>query len=294
MDANSVLPHPENFNMEKVGKSAEKMQKWLGDKKPMVALTLGSGLGGFGKDIPGAKEVDYHDLCLPMCHVEGHAGKLRFVPIGKQGVLVFDGRIHCYEGHDFQTVVRGVRAATLLGVKTHIITCASGGINSLEPGHKEQEYKPGDLVLITNHLNLMGGSPLEGSNNSSIGPRFPGMTHPYDPELHNIARGVMYSLGLAYKCGVYAAMRGPCYETAAEVRMLRILGANMAGMSTVPEVITLRHMDARVLAISCVTNLAAGSVPNQSLSHDEVVKTGKDTASVFRQLLTGIINKLPA
>jgi len=138
----------------------------------------------------------------------------------------------------------------------------------------------------------MGGSPLEGANDDSIGPRFPVMTNPYDPELHNFARNVMLSLGLEYKSGVYAAMRGPCYETAAEVKMLRILGANMVGMSTVPEVIALRHMGARVLAISCVTNLAAGSVPNQSLSHDEVVKTGKDTASVFRELVTGIIQKL--
>ncbi len=135
---NSILPHHENFNRELVEKSAEKIREWLvGWKKPTIALTLGSGLGGFGKGMPGAKERSYHDLCLPTGHVPGHAGVLRYVPIGGVYVLVFDGRAHFYEGNDFQAIVRGVRAATMFGVKTHIITCASGGINSIDPGLKE-------------------------------------------------------------------------------------------------------------------------------------------------------------
>lgn len=261
---------------------ASNILRWLNGRKVTHSLTLGSGLGGFGADNPDAIEIDYRAIGLPPCGAASHAGKLRHLPTAyDQGVLILDGRVHCYEGYDFQDVVLGVRAITMVGAKDHIVTCASGGVNV--------EYQPGELVLIADHLNLMGGSPLTGTNDDEIGPRFPDMTHPYDEQLRMSAHLISSGFDIKLHEGVYAAVRGPSYETAAEVRMLRTLGADMVGMSTVPEVIALRHMRGRVLGISCVANHAAG-VTRHPLSHEEVVAACAAAAPSFQALLMGILN----
>ena len=267
-------------------KITEKMEEFPCEKL-FGTITLGSGLGGFGHEPPHSKEWPYEFFGLPACLAKGHAGILRFVPIKGCLWLVFDGRVHHYEGHDFQKIVLGVRAAKKAGAKIHIVTCASGGINP--------EFKPGELVIINDHLNLMGGNPLVGLNNPNYGPRFPDMTNAYDPELISIAKkmGTKAKWSLNLKTGVYAALKGPTYETPAEVRMLKVLGADMVGMSTVPEVIALRHLGARVLGISCVANMAAG-ICKTPLSHDEVVLNCNKAAETFRSLLIEIIHYLSA
>lgn len=273
------------------------MQEWLGDQQPTIAITLGSGLGGFGKDISGMREMNYEAFKLPICKVPGHAGKLRVIRIGQHEVLVFDGRAHYYEGHPMEEVVLGVRAAIQMGIKTHIITCASGGVN--------MSYRPGQIVIIKDHINLLGGNPLFGANDSKIGPRFFDMTTAYDPELRKIAEDAWLKIvdvdphfnpTKHLSEGVYAALTGPNYETPAEVRMLRTLGVDMVGMSTVPEVTAINHLrerfGTRVLGLSCVTNLAAGVNPGP-LSHGEVTDTAGQAAPRFRQLLTEIVKMIP-
>jgi purine-nucleoside phosphorylase len=273
-----------NVNLPQVRFVASKIQTWLGTNQVDGAVTLGSGLGGFGADLPGAREISYAELGLPSCGALGHAGKLRYVKFGDRGILILDGRVHRYEGYSFQTIVLAVRALVLVGVKTHIITCASGGVNP--------EYKPGELVLIADHINLMGGSPLLGRNHQNgSGPRFPDMTEAYDRELIQLAVTEGSFLGMTLNRGVYIAMEGPCYETPAEVRMQRALGADMCGMSTVPEVIAIRHLGGRVLGISCVANHAAG-VAKEPLSHADVVAACSAAAPRFRALLTNIIQNI--
>lgn len=270
----------ENFDFDQVMAVAGKITRWLFGVDVGIGVTLGSGLGGFGADMDGSKEISFEELGLPLCAAKGHAGMLRLVKIGHRNVLILDGRVHCYEGHSFQTVVLAVRALTAMGIRTHIITCASGGVNL--------DYKPGQLVLIRDHLNLMGGNPLVGSNNERIGPRFPDLTDLYNSDLRKIAISSGKSLGMDLKQGVYAAMLGPCYETPAEVRMQRVLGADMCGMSTVPEVIAIRHLRGKVLGISCVANHAA-DVANTPLSHADVVAACSAAAPRFRELLIDII-----
>ena len=274
-----------NFDLQRVNGVAEAIRTRLGTREVQVAITLGSGLGGFGGDLPGAIEMPYEELGLPRCGAQGHAGIARFVTIGRIGVLIYDGRAHRYEGHDFETVVMAVRAAMQVGADTQIITCASGGVNAMIP--------PGSLALISDHLNLMGGSPLVGGNVDKMGTRFPDMTEAYSEQLRFMADKVARRIGIELLEGVYAALLGPSYETPAEVRMLRVLDADMVGMSTVPEVIALRHMGASVLGISCVANPAAG-VTGRPLSHKEVQQECAKTAPIFRQLLTGIIEEMQA
>ena len=274
-----------NFNRSKVSAVAKKIAQWLGEDKATVGLTLGSGLGGFGADLPGAREISYEALGLPVCKAKGHAGVLRYVQIDGRGVLVLDGRVHCYEGHSFATVVMAVRAFALVGVKTHILTCACGGVNT--------DLMPGELVLISDHINLMGGNPLVGTNSEKNGPRFPDMTDLYDAKLRQLAVTVSEEvLDQPLKSGVYAAVLGPCYETPAEVRMQRAVGADMNGMSTIPEAVALRHLGVKVLGIACVANHAAG-VASEPLSHADVVAACSATAPSFRNLISRIIPKLP-
>lgn len=273
-----------NFN-RKVSAVAKKITQWLGDDKATVGVTLGSGLGGFAADRPNAREISYEALGLPICKAKGHAGVLRYADIGGIGTLILDGRVHRYEGHSFATVVLAVRALALAGVKTHILTAACGGVNT--------DFKPGELVLVSDHINLMGGNPLVGTNNEKNGPRFPDMTNLYDADLRQLAAKVGEEvLGLSLKSGVYAAVLGPCYETPAEVRMQRILGADMCGMSMIPEGVALRHLGVKVLGIVCVANHAAG-VTKAPLSHADVVAACSAAAPRFSELLTQIIIKLP-
>jgi purine-nucleoside phosphorylase len=254
--------------------------------RPQVALVLGSGLGAYAEQLVAARHVDYKDLGLPSSHVQGHAGRLFYGRTRGDGgapgveVLAMQGRVHAYEGHDLQTVVLPVRALVGAGCQVVLLTNAAGGVG--------EGLAAGDLVLIRDHLNLLGGSPLRGENDKALGPRFPDMTAVYDPRLRRLAEQVAARLALRLPSGVYACSLGPQYETPAEVRMLRTLGADLVGMSTVPEAIAARHMGARVLGISCVTNLAAG-ISAQPLSHDEVTETAERVRGVFISLLDGIL-----
>lgn len=263
---------------------------------PRVGLVLGSGLGHYADGLEGAVAVPFSALPgFPGARVEGHAGRLVYgraavqaegKPSGVPGgveVLALQGRVHFYEGLDLAQVVLPVRALVAAGCRTLIVTNAAGGIAA--------ELSPGELVLIADHLNLIGGSPLRGANDPRVGLRFPELGEAYDRGLRALATEVGEGLGLALRQGVYAACAGPQYETPAEVRMLRALGADLVGMSTAPEVIAARHMGARVLGISCVTNLAAGLSPTP-LSHHEVTDAARRVQPLFAALLDGILARL--
>lgn len=277
-----------NYDSRRIHGVAMNVRGWFNTKvgryvNPTIAITLGSGLGSYGENIPGMKEVEYSHIGLTACGVPGHAGKLRLVQIGQRDVLLFSGRFHLYEGHDPQTVCLIARVAARLGVKVHIITCASGGINP--------EFKPGELVLISDHINLTGRNPLTGQNDQQFGTRFPDMSNVYDPKLRALAKEVGARPDKNLREGVYAMMSGPSYETPAEIRMLRAIGADMVGMSTALEAVDSVHKGMRVLGISCVTNLAAG-IAEQPLSHEEVERTAATAKDNLGKLLTGTIEHL--
>jgi purine-nucleoside phosphorylase len=270
--------------------AAERIRAFLpAGARPQVALVLGSGLGSYADELLASRGIDYAELGLPCSTVPGHAGRLIYgrarTAHGSPGieVLAMQGRVHAYEGHDLQTVVLPVRALIRAGCQAVLLTNAAGGIG---PG-----LAAGDLVLIRDHLNLIGSSPLRGENDASFGPRFPDMTAVYDARLRALAEQVARRMQLHLTSGVYACGFGPQYETPSEVRMLRTLGADLVGMSTVPEAIAARHMGARVLAISCVSNLAAG-ISDQPLSHDEVTETASRVRAVFCRLLDGILAEI--
>jgi purine-nucleoside phosphorylase len=256
----------------------------IGARRPTVALILGSGLGGFASVLEDPALVEYRDLPhFPVSSVEGHAGRLVVGDLGGVTVAAMQGRVHFYEGHELSTVTFPVRALALLGCSTFIITNAAGGINAA--------YRPGDLVLISDHLNLFPDNPLRGANDPRLGPRFPDMTRAYAPALRALALDVAAGLGVELKEGVYAGLPGPAYETPAEIRYLRAIGADLCGMSTVPEVMVANHQGARALGISCVTNMAAG-ITGATLSHDEVTETAARVRDTFTRLLGGIIAAL--
>lgn len=258
--------------------------------RPQVALVLGSGLGSYAESLTDAVCMEYGEIAFPCSTVLGHAGRLWYGRAGKTRqdpgteVLLMQGRVHAYEGHDLQTVVLPVRAMVALGCKTVVLTNAAGGIG--------RGLCAGDLVLIEDHLNLLGDSPLRGPNDTRLGPRFPDMTEVYDKTLRSLCQQVATRLlGGPLKTGVYAGLLGPQYETPREVEMLARLGADLVGMSTVPEAIAARHMGARVLGISCVSNLAAGISPTP-LSHEEVTETTTRVKGTFIRLLDGIMAAL--
>ena len=251
--------------------------------KPEVAVVLGSGLSDV-LPLEGVRSLSFGDIPgFPVPTVAGHAGRVEVGKVGDKEVLVQRGRIHYYEGYDLAEVVIPVRAYALLGVKTLVITNASGGISS--------EFHPGDLVLITDHINMLGGNPLRGPNLERLGPRFPDMTAAYDPVLRARAKEVAARLGIELKEGVYLATMGPSYETPAEIRAFQRLGADLVGMSTVPEVIAARHAGLRVLGISCVTNYAAG-LAGEPLSHEEVIETTRRKAAELSKFLTALVPQL--
>jgi purine-nucleoside phosphorylase len=239
-------------------------------------VILGSGLGEFAARIEGT-EVPFAELPgFPRPTVAGHSGMFK---IGRQ-VAVMAGRVHYYEGHPLSDVVLPVFLLHRIGVRTLVVTNAAGGVN--------RSYRPGDLVLIRDHVNFMGANPLRGPNPDGFGPRFPDMTSAYTPALRALAQGVS-DAPLAE--GVYAAFTGPSYETPAEIHMLSVMGVDLVGMSTVPEVIAASYLGMRVLGISCVTNMAAGILP-QPLDHAEVIARGREAGPRFVKLLTGIIEGL--
>lgn len=248
-----------------------------------VALVLGSGLSEFGADLAGGISMPYSELGLPLPSVEGHGGELVSVQIGGVDCLLFRGRVHFYEGRSLAEVVSGVRVAVAAGCVAVVLTNAAGGAGD--------GLFPGDLVLISDHLNLSGHNPLQGPNDARLGPRFPDLTDLYDAQLRNLAIRVSKEVGVALKGGVYAWLSGPSYETPAEIQMARRLGADLVGMSTVPEAIAVRHMGGRVLGISLVTNLAAGISP-VPLSHEEVTATAAAARSRFTRLLLALLPRL--
>jgi purine-nucleoside phosphorylase len=251
--------------------------------KPRVALVLGSGLGSFGDRLDGLTKIPYAEIVgFHAPTIVGHAGNLCFGSVAGLPVVAMQGRIHYYEGHDVATIVHGVRTLAALGVESVVITNAAGGIRA--------DLRPGDLMLLRDHINWMGVNPLRGPNDPAIGPRFPDMTAAYDPALRAIARDAAREVGVPLSEGVYAALCGPSYETPAEIRALRSIGADAVGMSTVPEVIAARHLGVRVLGVSCVTNLAAG-LGGSALSHEEVEETARSARAGFEALLRAFLQR---
>jgi purine-nucleoside phosphorylase len=248
------------------------------DVSPAIGVVLGSGLGGFGDTLGRLVKIPYSDLPhIPSSRVPGHSGNLCFGEVSGVPVVCMQGRVHYYEGHPIAAVVHGVRTMARLGVKKVLLTNAAGSV--------EASWAPGDLMVLTDHLNLMGISPLIGANEDELGPRFVDMTEAYDAVLREKLVEVGAAADIALHAGVYAAMTGPSYETPAEIRMLRAVGAQAVGMSTVPEVIALRHMGVKVAALSCITNLAAG-IGKTILSHAEVEETAKNRREALVTLIT--------
>ena len=254
------------------------------DATPAVGVVLGSGLGGFADALEYADEILYEDIPgWPAATAVGHAGGLVLGSFNGVPVAVMRGRAHLYEGLSPAKVVFGIRVLGLLGVHTLVLTNAVGAI--------DDSFQPGQLVLISDHLNLQAQSPLVGPNEETLGPRFPDLSDAYDPELRAAARAAADRLGLDLGEGVYAAWLGPAFETPAEIRMLRTLGADTVGMSTVPEVLAARHMGIRCLAISCVTNLAAGVSPGP-IDHEQVLEIAAGAAGSLVALLRELVPTL--
>ena len=249
-----------------------------------LAIVLGSGLGDFTESLQDAVSIPYTDIPdWPASAVVGHAGKLVVGAIAGKRVAALSGRAHFYEGHAMLVATFATRVIGLLGIRTLILTNAAGGINL--------NFKPGTLMVIDDHINLMGTNPLVGSNDDRFGPRFPDMTEAYSKRLREIADQAAAARGVSIAHGVYVALHGPSYETPAEIRYLRTIGADAVGMSTVPETIVARHMGMEVLGISCITNPAAGVLP-QPLVHDEVMAVARRVRGEFSALLEAIIERL--
>ncbi|MET0795564.1 MAG: purine-nucleoside phosphorylase [Polyangiaceae bacterium] len=247
---------------------------------PRVGVVLGSGLGAFAEQLSSLTRIPYPEIPdMPHSSVPGHAGNLCLGTLAGVPIACLQGRAHVYEGNSQARSAFGVRVLAQLGCRVVFLTNAAGGIHS--------SFAPGDLMLITDHLNLMGDNPLCGPNYGD-GPRFPDLSQAYDLDLQRAAREAARVAGLTLREGVYAAMLGPSYETPAEIRMLRTLGADAVGMSTVPEVIALRHLGVRVGAISCITNLAAG-ISKDLLDHSEVEATARRSRDAFTSVLSGWI-----
>jgi purine-nucleoside phosphorylase len=253
-------------------------------QQPVLGLILGSGLGAFAESIPERIVIPFNNLPgFPFSTVPGHSGSLVIGTVEGVPVAALQGRVHLYEGYSAAEVVYPARVLGCLGIRQLIVTNAAGGINT--------EFRPGDLMLITDHINMTGFNPLVGANIDELGPRFPDMSHAYDPQMRDITLAIACEIGITVRQGVYIGLMGPSYETPAEIRMCRILGADAVGMSTVPEVIVANHMGIPVLGISCITNMAAGILP-QKLTHQEVLDTTKRVEDTFSALLTGIIPRL--
>ena len=254
--------------------------------RPRIALVLGSGLGAFADGMPQAVRVDYAKIPhFPRSTAVGHAGRLVIGEVGAVPVAVMQGRVHFYEGYTQQEVIFPMRVLARLGVRAVILTNAAGGINL--------EYDQGCLVVLRDHINFQGTNPLIGPNDSRFGERFPDMSRVYEPSYRKIALEEAARLGLGTFEGVYAAMTGPSYETPAEIRALRNIGADLVGMSTVPEAIAASHLGIRVLGISCVTNMAAG-ILDQPITTEEVIETGERVKHQFVALLSAVIPRIAA
>jgi purine-nucleoside phosphorylase len=253
-------------------------------REPSIAVVLGSGLGAFADELADPIAIPYAGIPgWPVSTAAGHSGKLVFGKLGHLDVAVMAGRAHLYEGYTPAQVTMGVRVLHRLGVRSIVFTNAAGGINL--------SYRQGALVLISDHINLQGSHPLIGPNDDSEGPRFPDMTEAYSPAYRAVAHQVANELKIQLEEGVYAALTGPSYETPAEIRYLRTIGADLVGMSTVPEVIVANYLGMRVLAISCVTNMAAG-ISSQKINHEEVLEAGRQVRDTLIRLLKALLPNL--
>ena len=251
---------------------------------PQVGIVLGSGLGDFADALTGAVSMRYAELPhWPVSNVLGHDGRLAVGTVKGKVIAALAGRSHAYEGHDLRTTTFAIRVLGLLGVRTVILTNAAGGINT--------GFAQGALMIIDDHINLIGDNPLVGPNDDRFGPRFPDMTEVYSARLRKIADDAGRAVKLLLPHGAYVALLGPSYETPAEIRYLRAIGADAVGMSTVPEAIVARHMGMDVLGISCITNMAAGVLP-QPLDHAEVMETTRRVRGEFIALLEAIVERL--
>lgn len=252
--------------------------------KPKVGIILGSGLGSFSSQIQIEKAIPYNNIPhFSVPSVEGHHGQLLLGHVGKTPVACLQGRIHFYEGHLMDAVVYPTRTLAALGINTLFVTNAAGGLQTT--------MEPGDLMIITDHINLMGTNPLIGPNEKTLGPRFPDMTEAYNIELQNKMEHFLRTHKIRYHKGVYCALTGPTYETPAEVNYIRILGGSAVGMSTVPEVIVANHMGLKVCGVSCITNKAAG-ISKHKLSHQEVTDTAKMVEAQFSAFVKDFISSL--
>ncbi|MFO0589455.1 MAG: purine-nucleoside phosphorylase [Polyangiaceae bacterium] len=256
------------------------------DIAPALGVVLGSGLGAWAEGLDGATAIPYAEIPgMPVSTVQGHAGKLWLGRANGVPVVCLQGRVHMYEGHEPERAVFGARVLARLGARAVLLTNAAGGLSPW--------FAPGDLMLIRDHLNLMFKNPLIGPNEAALGPRFPDMTTTYDPALAKATRDAAIAMGVRLHEGVYAGLLGPSYETPAEIKMLRTLGADAVGMSTVPEAIALRHMRVPVTGISCITNLGAGISPHE-LSHAEVEEAANQAKPRFVKLVSAWIERAAA
>ncbi len=252
--------------------------------RPEIGMVLGSGLGSFADSLTDATRIPFAEIpAFPRSTAIGHAGQMVIGKAGATPVAVMQGRVHLYEGYSPQQVAFPMRVFGRMGIRAVILTNAAGGINL--------NYQQGALVLIRDHINLQGSNPLVGPNDDRFGPRFPDMTHAYAKAYRAMAREEAAKLGMTLHEGVYAALLGPSYETPAEINYLRTIGADLVGMSTAFEVIAARHMEIKVLAISCVTNMAAG-IFDQPLSHQEVMETGERVKTSFEALLRAVLPRI--
>lgn len=252
--------------------------------KPDICIVLGSGLGSYADTIEDAEILDYKDIPgFPVSTVPGHAGRLIFGK--KYGVKIacMQGRVHCYEGYSAAETVIPLRALIKLGITKLLITNAAGGVNL--------EFEPGDIMLISDHMNFTSLTPLEGPNLSEFGPRFPDMSYAYDKELLSALKAAAKENGIPVRSGIYMMLKGPSFETPAEIRATRLLGADAVGMSTVPEILAAAHAGVSSCALSCITNMAAG-ILDQPLNHEEVMETGKIAADNIKTLIDGFIKRV--
>lgn len=271
------------MDMNKIMESVNYIENKL-KFKPEIGVILGSGLGDMADSVEERTVIKYSEVPnLPVSTVQGHAGQFVVGKLNGKNVIMMQGRFHFYEGYEIQDVVLPIYIMKNLGVKSIMVTNAAGGANT--------SYNPGDLMIIKDHINFCGHNPLIGKNDDKIGPRFPDMSEAYSKEYIKLAKEVSKELGLKMQEGVYMMFSGPTYETPAEVRMARMLGADAVGMSTVPEVISANHCGLKVLGISCITNMAAG-VLDQPLNHEEVIETSARVKKDFVALVKEIIKRM--
>jgi purine-nucleoside phosphorylase len=275
---------PNSSTLYERAQEAARLIRTRADVDVPVAIVLGSGLGAFAEDLTEATEVRYDEIPgFARATVQGHAGRLVIGKAGDVTVAAMQGRFHFYEGYSLEEVTFPIRVLKLLGVRTVVLTNAAGTLKI--------EFTPGSLMVISDHLNLLGDNPLRGANDERFGPRFPDLSSVYARRLQDIVLDEAKAMGLEVRRGIYAALSGPSYETPAEIHMIRTLGADAVGMSTVPEAIVARHMDMQVVGISCITNLAAG-VSDKPIDHSQVMAIGEGVRGDFTTLLNRVVGRL--